>query len=53
MKNTQKGEGECCRHFLLDMLPHDFLFSLPTGPTMLSMAGLFLIPGGAKALLKR
>lgn len=30
-----------------------FLLSLPTGPAMLSMAGLFLIPGGAKALLRR
>lgn len=27
-----------------------FLFSLPTGPTMLSMAGLFLIPGGIRTL---
>lgn len=27
-----------------------FLFSLPTGPTMLSTAGLFLIPGGIRTL---
>ena len=30
-----------------------FVFSLPTGPIMLATAGLFLIPGGARALLQR
>jgi zinc transport system permease protein len=30
-----------------------FVFSLPTGPTMLTTAGLFLLPGAAKAALQR
>ncbi|PYP34145.1 MAG: hypothetical protein DMD46_17190 [Gemmatimonadetes bacterium] len=30
-----------------------FVFSLPTGPAMLTTAGLFLIPGGARTLFLR
>ena len=30
-----------------------FVFSLPTGPAMLTTAGLFLIPGGARTLVVR
>lgn len=30
-----------------------FVFSLPTGPAMLTTAGLFLIPGGAKTVFLR
>jgi len=30
-----------------------FVFSLPTGPAMLTTAGLFLIPGGARTLFVR